>query len=201
MGDRMLIRLGAISAIVGAVLITFANILNRIQDTGIAQAQVKEATRSTGFFVGDSLVIVLSVVLILAGMVALQRTLKSESGASLAKLGLGAAALGTGIVVTNVTFGITNSALTWVSEISFATMLVSFGLAIIKGEDYPRGIGRLLTVGGVALLATGILEAYSGPIGDIAHVALPVIAILTSALTLWLGVLMYRTTQRATAHA
>ena len=98
MGDRMLIRLGAISAIVGAVLITFANILNRIQDTGIAQAQVKEATRSTGFFVGDSLVIVLSVVLILAGMVALQRTLKSESGASLAKLGLGAAALGTGIV-------------------------------------------------------------------------------------------------------
>ena len=39
MGDRMLIRLGAISAIVGAVLITFANILNRIQDTGSAQAQ------------------------------------------------------------------------------------------------------------------------------------------------------------------
>ena len=201
MGDRMLIRMGSISAIVGAVLITFANILHRIQDTGIAQAQVKEATRSTGFFVGDSTVIVLSVLLILAGMFALHRTLRNEPGATFAKFGLGGAILGTGIVVTTITLGINNSALAWISEISFASMLVLFGLAIVKGEDYPKWIGRLLTVGGVALLSTGILEAYSGPMGDVANIALPVIAILTSALTLWLGVLMYRTTQRAAAHA
>jgi len=201
MGDRMLIRMGSISAIVGAVLITFANILNRVQDTGIAQAQAKEAVRTTGFFVGDSGVILLSVLLILAGMVALQRTIKTDPGATLAKFGLLGAILGTTIVVTTVTLSISNSTLAWVSEVSFASMLVLFGLAIAKGEEYPRRIGWLLTVGGVALLSTGILEAFSGPISDVTNIAVPAIAILTSALTLWLGILMFRTTQRATAHA
>ena len=135
------------------------------------------------------------------GRIHCKRTLRNDPGATFAKFGLGGAILGTGVVVTTITLGINNSALAWVSEISFASMLVLFGLAIVKGEDYPKWIGRLLTVGGVALLSTGILEAYSGPISDVANIALPVIAILTSALTLWLGVLMYRTTQRAAAHA
>jgi hypothetical protein len=79
MGEKMLLRMGSISAIGSTVLIIFANILSRIQDTGIAQAQIKKAARSTGFFVGDSTIIVLSVLLILAGMVALHRTLWGES--------------------------------------------------------------------------------------------------------------------------
>ena len=201
MGDRMLIRMGSISAIVGAVLITFANILNRVQDTGIAQTQAKDAIRAAGFFVGDSGVVILSVLLILAGMVALQRTIKTDPGATFAKFGLLGAILGTSIVVATITLSISNSALAWVSEVSFASMLVLFGLAIAKGAEYPRRIGWLLTAGGVALLSTGILEAFSGPISDVMDVAVPAIAILTSALMLWLGILMFRTTQRATAHA
>ena len=80
-------------------------------------------------------------------------------------------------------------------------MLLLFGLAITKGEKYPRRIGWLLTAGGGALLSRDILELFSGPISDVMDVAVPAIAILTSALMLWLGILMFRATQRATAHA
>jgi len=124
------------------------------------------------------------------------------AGATFAKFGVPGALLGISIkVVATITLSIRKSALAKVSAVSFASMLLLFGLAITKGQKYPRRIGWLLITGGVALLSTDILEAFSGPISNVMNVAVPAIAILTSALMLWLGILMFQAIQRATAHA
>ena len=83
-----------------------------VQATGIAQTQAKDAIRAAGFFIGDSAVVVLSVLLILARMVALQRTIKTDPGATFAKFGVPGALLGISIkVVGTITLSISKSAL------------------------------------------------------------------------------------------
>ena len=99
MPERTLTRIGSISMVIGAILFTAANMLHpRSPDIEVTAEQVETVADSSIWLTGH-LLLGLGALLMLGGLVALQRSITSQPGASWARLGYVAALLSTGLVV------------------------------------------------------------------------------------------------------
>ncbi|MCH8199292.1 MAG: hypothetical protein IIA54_04385 [Chloroflexi bacterium] len=98
MPERTFTRIGSISAIVGAVIFMAGNMLHaRSSDIEITAEQVK-AVAGSDIWVTDHLLFVLGALLMVGGLVALQRSITSEPGASWARFGYLGAIVSSGLV-------------------------------------------------------------------------------------------------------
>ena len=99
MPERTLIRIGSISAIIGAVILMASNLLHaRSPDIEITVEQIKTVAGSD-IWVTDHLLFVLGALLMFGGLVALQRSITSEPGASWARFGYLGALVSSGLAV------------------------------------------------------------------------------------------------------
>ena len=97
MPERTFTRIGSISAIVGAVIFMAGNMLHaRSSDIEITAEQVK-AVAGSDIWVTDHLLFVLGALLMVGGLVALQRSITSEPGASWARFGYLGAIVSSGL--------------------------------------------------------------------------------------------------------
>ena len=95
--ERALIRIGALSAIAGAIIFMIANIAHpRSPNIEVTRAQI-ETVAASSIWMSDHLVLFFSGLLLLVGLVAIQRSIPSGPGAAWAQLGSLAAVVSTSV--------------------------------------------------------------------------------------------------------
>jgi len=223
--DRTLIRIGAVSAIIGAVLFMVANILHaRSPNIEITQAQI-EAVAASDIWLTDHLVLLVSGLLLLGGLVALRKSISGQPGAAWAEFGYVSALVSTGLWVVLIALdGITSKVVhdayaaapgagtlaiaEMMEEIDiglfstfiivfFGVTLLLYGLGVAFSDNYPRWLGWVAVVLATASLITGFVQAYTGLSVLVTSM---LFSSFSSFLTLWLltmGVLMWRRTRVA----
>ncbi len=104
MPERTLTRIGAASAILGAVLGLVVNVLDpRVNDPANTKAFLRQVAEST-IWVGDHVGMIFAVLLVTGGLVAVYRSITSGPGAAWARLGFAAALVSAGVGL--VTFAV-----------------------------------------------------------------------------------------------
>lgn len=223
--DRALIRIGSVSAIVGAALGMVANILHpRSPNIEVTQAQI-ETVAASDIWLTDHLALLVSSVLVLGGLIALRRSITGQPGAAWAEFGFAGALVSTAVLV--VLFGLDGIASKVVHNayaaapsagalaiaemmeeidiglfstfiiVYFGVTLLLYGLGVALSDDFPRWLGWVAIVLASASLITGLVQAYTGLSVLVTNM---VFASLASFLSLWLlimGVLMWRRTRAA----
>ncbi|MEE8363568.1 MAG: hypothetical protein V3S18_05815 [Dehalococcoidia bacterium] len=97
MEDRTLVRIGAASAVLGAIITVIGNVMYpRVDDVDDVQELATEIAGSD-VWIGTHFGLMIGVVLILGGLIALARTITGENGRALARLGLAAALVSTAV--------------------------------------------------------------------------------------------------------
>ncbi len=100
MSERTLLRIGALSAIIGAILAVVVNALYpRVPDPLDTSALLGKAATST-LWIGVHVGILASFLLFIGGLVALYRSIAGQPGAALARLGFAAAVVSGGVFLT-----------------------------------------------------------------------------------------------------
>lgn len=225
--ERTLIRIGSVSAIIGAVLFMIANILHsRSPNIEITQAQI-EALAASDIWLTDHLVLLVSG-LLLGGLVALRKSIPGQPGAAWAEFGYVSALVSTGVWVVLIGLdgiaskvvhdayaaapGAGNLAIAEMMEeidiglfstfiiVFFGVTLLLYGLGVALSNNFPRWLGWVAVVLATASLVTGFVRAYTG-LSILATSML--FASFSSFLTLWLlimGVLIWRGTARLRDH-
>ncbi len=223
--DRTLIRIGAVSAIIGAVLFMIANVLHpRSPNIEITQAQI-ETVAASDIWLTDHLVLLVSGLLLLGGLVAMRRSITGQPGAAWAEFGYASALVSTGVwvvlmgldgIVSKVVHdayaaapgAVTLAVAEMMEEIDigllstfiivfFGVTLLLYGLGVALSDNFPRWLGWVAVVLAIASLITGFVQAYTGLSVLVTSVLFVSFA---SFLTLWLlimGVLMWRRTRAA----
>ena len=221
--DRTLIRIGSVSAIIGAVLFMIANVLHpRSPNIEITQAQI-ETVAASDIWLTDHLVLLLSGLLLLGGLIALRKSITGLPGAVWAEFGYVSALVSTGVWVVLVGLdGIASKVVhdayaaapgagtlaiaELMEEIDiglFSTFIIVFfgvtlllsGLGVALSDNFPKWLGWVAVVLATASLITGFVQAYTGLSVLVTGMVFPG---LSSFLTLWLlimGVLMWRRTR------
>ncbi len=221
MEDSSLLRVGAISAIAGAVVLFVATLLHPTDaDPNDAVAAFREYAADS-LWIASHLGQFLGIALIVAGLLALYLNLLSGGGAAWARLGMvGAVASLTLVAVLQAVDGIALKAMVdaWVAapperemaafqaafgvrqiEVGLASMVslvfgitvILYGIAILRSDLYPGWLGWLGVAGGLATGASGVVMAYAGFSG----LAMGISMTASSVLVLWvltMGVLMWR---------
>lgn len=114
MPERTLLRIGAVSAILGAIILVVANALHpRTSDVDDTEATL-QLIGDSGIWVTDHLAIAIALLLVLGGLVALFRSITSQPGAAVARLGFAGALVSGGIGI--ILLGIDGIALKEVAE-------------------------------------------------------------------------------------
>ena len=103
MKDRVLLRIGAVSLVVGVVLpVIFGLALHpQVSDPGDTEAVLQSIADSPGW-AGMHVAILLGGFLVIGGLLALSRSITAEPGAALARLGFAAALVGGAIYSVSI---------------------------------------------------------------------------------------------------
>jgi hypothetical protein len=102
MNERLLMRIGAVSAVVGSIIFAVSNILHpRSENVDDYSAQLALIARSD-IWVTDHLLLILGIILMLAGLVAVGRSIVINPGATWAHLGRIGAIVSTSLAVVLV---------------------------------------------------------------------------------------------------
>ena len=94
--DRALFRIGSACAIGGAALVLVANVLHPDFDFSDTEGSLRVISESAAW-VGVHVALLVAALLVIVGLVALQRSLASGPGAAAARLGLAMALVGGGV--------------------------------------------------------------------------------------------------------
>lgn len=215
------LKLGSATAITGAVVLMAATMLHPLgADPGDPVAAFTEYAADE-LWVGSHLSQFLGVFLLFVGLVALNDSLKGETFAWVAKLGVlvGIAALGTTAILQAVD-GIALKSMvdSWASAseaqrretfqtalavrqievglasfvaLLFGAAFVLFGAAIVSSAYYPTWLGWLAITGGAGTIASGIVTAFT----DFSMTAMSFAMPFNLILVVWMvviGVLMWR---------
>lgn len=221
--ERTLIRTGALSAVAGSIIFMIANILHpRSPAIEITQAQI-ETVANSNIWVTDHLLLFLGGLLLLPGLVAIQRSITLGAGAAWAQLGYVGAVVSTGVLTVLIAIdGISSKVVhgAWAAApagekatalriadmmeqidigifslyivIFFGITFLLYGLAVAMSEAYPKWLGWVAAVLGVASLVVGVVQAYSGLSVLVTSMLFPS---FSSFLTLWMlvmGILTWR---------
>lgn len=222
MPERTLLRMGAVSAIVGAVLAIVGNVIAPRTTPGDLEAALQSAAESA-ISMGSHLVLMIAGLFVLGGMVALYRSITEGTGAALARLGFTAALVGgavliVGMVIHGVAF--TGVAEAWANapaaekaialqaglavwHIDFAVhnlwifvfLGVSpllYGLAIAVSDVYPKWLGWVAVVLGTVAALLGLVQASQGTLVPANVVLFAVVSLLITVWLLVMGVFMWR---------
>ena len=226
MPERALLRIGSVSAIVGAVLLVIVNILHpRGTEWGDTRGHLQEIADS-GVYLGDHIGLLVAVLLVVGGLVALYRSISSGTAAALARLGFAAALVSGGFVAVEMALdgtAIKVVADSWASSqdaalfqaayvleqvnialfsflifIFFGVTFILYGLAVALADVYPKWLGWAAFALGVAAAVLGLVQTYEGPSDLLTNILFPVVSIFLTVWVFVIGVLMWR---RATAAA
>ena len=225
MPDRSLVRVGSVSAVLGAIILIVANILHpRGADFGDTAEHLQEIA-DAGIYLGDHIGLLVGALLLTGGLIGISRSLTEGGGAVWARLGLAAAVASAALMVVVVAVdGIAFKAVAdeWASSQNAAlfqaayvleqiglglfTMLIFFvfgvtfilyGLAVALSEVYQKWLGWLALALGIAAAVIGVIQAFDGPSDTLTNVLFPIVSVLLTVWVLVLGVLMWRKTSAA----
>lgn len=218
--DRTLLRIGAVSAVLGVVVLIGGNAIHGGDDPANLAVSLPQYAANGNWVVAHILQF-LGFLLILGGLVGLHRSIPAEPGVALARLGLATALVAVGVFGANQAvdgIAIKFVAEEWVNapaeekEVAFrlaeavrhieigtssfsalilGMSIVLYGLAIAVSDVYPRWFGWVGVSIGLAWGVSGVVIAY---VGFSQHV---LIGWLSMAVALWvlvIGVLMWRRT-------
>lgn len=220
--DGWILRIGAVSGIVGAFLGMVGNLMHPSTPTGDPEG-VARAIAESGAWVPIHLTIVVGLILMLGGLAAIHRAIPEGLPGALGRLGYGAAIAGTTVGLILVTLdGLAakqiadawatappaeaaaalrlvlaeetiNFALAALFNILFAAVtFILYGLAVAWSGLYPRWLGWVVVVAGVGSLGAGLVQAAAGESTGVTRV---LTIIFPTVITLWLvvmGVLTFR---------
>ncbi len=221
MDDRNLLRIGGAAAVVGAILLFIGTFLHPAQaDPNDALAAFQEYA-ADDLWVATHLAQFFGFALIVAGLVALSRSLSTGVTAGLASLAVAGAVASLALVaVMQAIDGVALKVMvdSWVKappadkpvafqaafavrqieigvaslvSIVFGTTVVLYGLAVALSHTYPKWLGWLAVIAGVAVSLAGITTAYTGFSGLAMNINMPA----SSVVLVWViivGVLMWR---------
>lgn len=221
MDDRNLLRIGGAAAVVGATLLFIGTFLHPAQaDPNDALAAFQEYA-ADDLWVASHLTQFFGFALIVAGLVALSRSLSTGVTAGLARLAVAGSVASLALVaVMQAVDGVALKVMvdSWVNAppaekpvafqaafavrqieigvvslvgIVFGITVVLYGLAIALSHTYPKWLGWLAVISGVAVSLGGITTAYTGFSG----LAMKINMLASSVLLVWfiiVGVLMWR---------
>ncbi|MFQ6029967.1 MAG: hypothetical protein ACE5Q6_21040 [Dehalococcoidia bacterium] len=216
--ERTLLRIGAISAVLGALISVGGNAIHGGDDPANLLVSLSQYAANANWVVAHILQF-LGFLLIVGGLVALYRSIPAEPGAALARLGFVAALVSVGVYAANQ--GVDGIAIKFVAEewvnapaeekevafrvaeavryveiglSSFSALilgmsLVLYGLAIALSDVYPKWSGWVAVPIGLAWGASGVVIAY---LGFSQHILIGWVSIAVALWVLVIGVLMWR---------
>ncbi len=212
MVERTLLRIGAVSAIVGVITLFVAEAFHGGHDPADFQAVLPEYAANANWevvHIGQFL----GYVLVLVGLVALYHSISEGRGAALARLGYVTAVVATAIYAVNQ--GVDGVAVKFVAdewvgapaeekadalrvaeavrhieigltsfvEVTWGAALLLYGVAIALSDAYPGWLGWAAVAVGIGWIVLGLLVAHNG----FTQVTLNML--LSALLGLWLLVL------------
>ena len=214
MADRELVRIGSVSAMLGAVILVITNLLHTRGFEFGDTADHFAAVADDSLYLGDHIGLLVGALMMSAGLIALARSLKDGGGAAWAFLGLAAAVISGGLMVTVI--AVDGVALTVVADqlaadasllpvaglleeigmglftmlifFTFGILYILFGLAVSLSDTYPKWMGWSALALGIAGAVIGVVQAYEGPSDTLTNILFPIVSVL---LTLWTGTMGY----------
>jgi hypothetical protein len=224
MSDRTLERMGAISAMVGAILALVLNVLHPRPSS--FEDQVGETLRvvaASDAWIPIHLGIILAVLMIVLGLFAVARSMKGGPAEGLARLALRSLPISTPVALltlavdTYATKAVADAvgdqvgspegaAVVHIGWSLFMMFIITFlgvtpflfGLAVGSDPRYPTALGY----GGVILGAAAVVNGVDGVLGGGSGRFFVVFTVISGLLTLWvlaLGVLLGRRTRAEVA--
>jgi hypothetical protein len=217
-GD-VLQRIGGIGLLAGAILTAVGNLLvPRPDDPTVLAGYIKVWTAEPdrtrlGFFL-----ILVGLWALIAGFVAVYRSLTGPAAIAWARMGAYGVVGGTAVLSVALALGIAGTKLSeggapvmaattaaaaatdsvfGVSIIGYWSALTLLGIGLSVGTKYPRWTGWLLVIGGaVAVLTGGVLRVFGGN-SESTELVFGAAALLTSVVEFVLGVLITRREMKA----
>ena len=221
--ERALLRIGAASAIIGSIALMVANVLHpRSPEIQVYERQI-EAVAASGNWVTVHLVWVVASLFLLAGMLAIGRSITTGPGAAWGWFANAGALVSTSIISVLIGLdGLASKAIhvAWANApaaekatalqialameeidvglftiyiiVFFGITFMLYGLAVSLGETYPRWMGWIAFILGLASLVVGLIQAYTGLSPTLTNIGF---ATLASLLLVWLfvmGILLWR---------
>ena len=219
--DSYLVRIGAIAAILGALLLFVSNLLHPLgadPDDAVAAFTEYAADR---LWVASHLGQFLGVALMVTALVALSRTFDVGRAAAWSQIGLVGAIASLGVAASlqavdgvalkfmvdkwaaapaeqqpaifEAAFGVRQVEIGLASLMSllFGITVAVYGVAIIVSPTYGRWVGFMALLGGLGTAAAGIAQAYTGFSESVMMISMPA----SLLLLIWMivvGVLMWR---------
>lgn len=213
--DRVVVRLGALAAMVGAVLALVFNLLYpRPGEAGNAE-EIAELAAAGGRWQISHYVLAWSIGLVFLGLLAVWASMAREPSRSWARLGM-LFGLGGSILIfsalTLLGFAVPNAAEAGADEGAIAATYVAggfflasigvffgftpllFGAAMLTGDDFPDWLGWIAVVAGAVGILVGTIIFFGGFTTFTDNVLFPISSVL---FTIWVGVAGYLIWQRA----
>ena len=220
MPERTLLRIGSVSAIVGAIFLIVFNVLHpRSEAVDDTRAHL-QVIADSGIYQAVHIGILVGALLALGGLAALYRSIAAEPGAALARLGFAGALVGTATVALDIaTDGIALKVVAdaWASSqdpalfqdvggleqvvigifsiwvlVLFGVSYSLYGLAVALSDVYPKLLGWAALVVAIGAALIGLAEAFIGHSSVLTNILFPIASILLTLWVLVMGVLMWR---------
>lgn len=205
--DRSVMRIGALAAMVGAVVAIVFNLLHpRTSELG---AEASVAATQEGIWALDHYMLAWTIALGLLAFIVIARSLTSEPSASWGSValffGIGSAALALGLLSVDG-FSMRVAAETSGTEVALAVAYVAeglfvatvgsffgvtpvlYGIAVATGDDYPTWMGWWAIVAGGLGLVTASIIFFTEFSAFTVTVLFPIASLL---FTLWIGIAGY----------
>lgn len=221
-GHQAILRIGAVSAIVGALLALASNLLHP-HPTDYQIASRLDAIAQSSTWGALHLMLIVALLFVFVALVALTLSLDREPAATPGRMACVVALMGGVLLLTSTAidgFAMRQIAETWVAapaaeqaivlqnaaaldEAQYAVYslsivlftgigIVLYGLAAVRSGSYPRWLSWVAIVSGVGEVVVGVVQALSG--ATYRGAELPD-ALFAALITLWLlcmGILMWR---------
>ena len=218
-GD-VLQKIAGLSFIVGSILLIVFNILfPRASDpSDAAQFIQKVADNRGGLWEIDNLLLAVGIWGILIGATGVYRSITTGGAAAWARLGYYGLVVGTALwtalfalngfglsqVVKEMGTDKVGESLVLMTNGLFSMVVIEWwlaltflGIGMALSAVYPKGLGWVIIILGVATVVVGVLQGLGGPSKTLTNVLFPIVSILSTLWTLVVGIWITRREMKA----